>query len=90
MIHAGISGEVTAEGLARLPRGLEDTAPDLLPRLEGGHDILRHLDPAITHANLAAMLELAQARGIPVARIGVPEKRLFSKVAPLYRALAET
>lgn len=90
VINAGGSGEVTAEGLARLPQVLEDTAPDLLLLLEGGNDILRNLDPETTRANLAAMIELAQARGIPVVLIGVPEKRLFSEVAPLFEALAAT
>ncbi len=89
VINAGVPGEVTAEGLARLRTLLEQTDPDVLLLLEGGNDILRNRDSEATKRNLAAMIELAQARGIEVVLIGVPEKRLFSDVAPLYEALAE-
>jgi acyl-CoA thioesterase I len=90
VINAGVSGEVTAEGRARFGALIEQEQPDLVLLLEGGNDILRNLDPAQTQANLAAMIEQAQAQGIPVVLIGVPRKALFSDVAPLYRALAET
>ncbi|MCK7578086.1 MAG: arylesterase [Chromatiales bacterium] len=90
VINAGVSGEVTAEGRARFGALIAQEQPDLVLLLEGGNDILRNLDPAQTQANLAAMIEQAQAQGIPVVLIGVPRKALFSDAAPLYRELAET
>jgi len=89
VVNAGISGEVTAGGLARLERTLEATDPALLVLLEGGNDILRNESPANIKRNLAAMIEMAEDRGVEVVLIGVPEKNLFSKSAPLYAELAE-
>jgi len=90
VINAGVSGEVTADGRARFGALIAQEQPDLVLLLEGGNDILRNLDPAQTQANLAAMIEQAQAQGIAVVLIGVPHKALFSDVAPFYRELAET
>lgn len=90
VINAGVSGEVTEDGRARFAALIEHEKPDIVLFLEGGNDILRSIDPARTKANLGAMIELAHAQGIQVVLIGVPEKRLFSDVAPFYRELAET
>ncbi|NEV63460.1 arylesterase [Thiorhodococcus minor] len=89
VINAGVSGEVTADGLPRLRGLLAQSRPDLLLLLEGGNDILRNRDPQATKRNLAAMIELAEANGIEVVLIGLPEKRLFSSTAPFYTELAE-
>jgi acyl-CoA thioesterase I len=90
VINAGVSGEVTEEGRARFGALIEQEQPDLVLLLEGGNDILRNLDSAQTQANLAAMIEQAQAQDVQVVLIGVPRKALFSDVAPFYRELAET
>ena len=89
VINAGISGELTADGLARLPEVLDQTKPAILILLEGGNDILRNKDSNTIKRNLASMIETARSRNIDVVLIGVPEKNLFSDVAPLYRELAE-
>ncbi|MDH3510831.1 MAG: arylesterase [Gammaproteobacteria bacterium] len=89
VVNAGVSGETTDRGLERLPEQLSQTNPDLLILLEGGNDILRNKDFAATKRNLAAMIELAQNRGVQVVLLGVPEKRLFLGVAPFYADLAE-
>lgn len=89
VINAGISGEVSAEGLQRLPAILNQYQPSLLILLEGGNDILRNLDKAQLKQNLAQMIELAQQQNTEVILIAVPEKKLFSDSAPLYRELAE-
>ena len=90
VINAGVSGEVTANGLARLDTILENTTVDLLILLEGGNDILRNHNLQQTQENLAQMIALAQRYGIDVVLVGVPEKKLFSSVAPFYRELADT
>ncbi|WP_243633764.1 arylesterase [Motiliproteus coralliicola] len=89
VINAGVSGETTDRGLARLPQLLDQNHPELLILIEGGNDILRNHPQAQIKANLKAMIELADNRGIPTVLIGVPQKSLFSDSAPLYRELAE-
>jgi len=89
VINSGVSGETTDRGLQRLPRVLNETSPDLLILIEGGNDILRNRNLTETKANLAAMITLADSRGVPVVLLGVPEKKLFSDSAPFYDVLAE-
>ncbi len=89
VINAGISGEVTQDGLARLPQVLDQTNPDLLILLEGGNDILQSKDLTQTKQNLAAMIELAQSRDIDVVLVGVPKKGISAQAAPLYDELAQ-
>lgn len=89
VINAGVSGEETAEGLARLPEVLYRTRPDLLLLLEGGNDILRNRSAEQTKNNLASMVELARRQGVQTVLIAVPAKSLFSDAAPFYRELAE-
>ena len=89
VIGSGVSGETTSEGLARLPKVLEEHNPSLLILLEGGNDILRNKDYSQTADNLDQMIQMAQDRGTQVVLIGVPEKKLFSNSAPFYSELAE-
>ncbi len=89
VVNAGRSGEITAEGRARLPGVLDEVRPRLMILLHGGNDILRNLSPSQASANLSAMIEAARARGIMVVLLGVPQKNLFSDSAPIYHDLAE-
>jgi lysophospholipase L1-like esterase len=89
VINAGVSGETTTDGLARLPELLDRTVPDLLILIEGGNDILRNQSKSTLKTNLQQMIELAQSRRIPVVLIAIPEKSLLSNAAPLYAELAE-
>ncbi|SIQ66437.1 GDSL-type esterase/lipase family protein [Marinobacterium stanieri] len=89
VVASGVSGEVSSQGLQRLPGELERVRPDLLILLHGGNDILRNGSAQTLEQNLEAMINLAQAKDIPVVLVGVPEKRLFSDAAPLYSELAE-
>jgi len=89
VVNAGISGEVTEEGLARLADVIAETNPDLMILLQGGNDILRNHNLQQTKQNLAAMIALAKEQGVQLVLIGVPQKQLFSDVAPFYKELAE-
>lgn len=89
VINAGVSGEITAEGLKRLPDVLDQTDPDLVILCHGGNDLLRKLDPNQTRANLAAMIELIQGRGADVVLVSVPEPGIFLKPADYYAELAK-
>ena len=88
VINAGVSGETTAGGLQRLPAVLREISPDLMILMEGGNDILRSMNPQASHDNLAAMIELAQADGVEVVLVGVPDRMLFNSSAKFYDELA--
>lgn len=89
VVSAGVSGEVSALGLQRLPDELARVRPDLLILLHGGNDILRNGSTYELASNLDAMITLAKAEQVPVVLLGVPEKKLFSSSAPLYGELAQ-
>jgi acyl-CoA thioesterase I len=89
VINAGVPGETTAGGLARLPRVLEETQPDLVILCLGGNDFLRKQDPAQTRANLERMIQMVRGAGVPLVLVAVPQPRLFSGPPPLYRELAK-
>ncbi len=89
VINSGVSGETTDIGLNRLPTELEKYNPSLLLLLEGGNDILRNRDHSQIKMNLNNMIMVAKNHGVQVVLIGVPEKKLFSSSASIYRELAE-
>jgi len=89
IINASISGETTAEGLARLPTMLDEHRPKLVLLCLGGNDMLRHQDMASTEANLRKIIQAIRASGASVVLIGVPEPKLFSGAPALYEKLAD-
>lgn len=68
--NAGVSGDTTAGGLARLDWALSPEADALIVAL-GGNDLLRGLPPTEARANLEAILAAAEARGLPVLLVGM-------------------
>ncbi len=68
--NAGVSGDTTAGGLARLEWTLA-AAPDLVVVELGANDMLRGIEPAVTRANLDAILSRLGARGVPVLLAGM-------------------
>ena len=89
VINAGKPGEVSADGLQRLPREVESAQPDLVILCHGGNDFLRKLDKTKTKQNLRAMIEYLHGQDIPVVLIGVPDFGLFLSTADLYLEVAE-
>jgi acyl-CoA thioesterase I len=71
--NAGVSGDTTAQGRARLGFVLNSlkTKPDLVILQLGGNDMLRAIDPAQTEANLSAILVELKKRKIPVLLAGM-------------------
>ena len=70
VINAGVSGDTTAGGLARLDWTLTPEVDALIVTL-GGNDLLRGIDPATSRANLDAILTRATEKGLPVLLIGM-------------------
>jgi acyl-CoA thioesterase-1 len=73
VIDAGVSGDTSAGGLARLDWSLADN-PDLVIVDLGGNDALRAIDPKTTEANLDAIVSRlkAQKRGVLIAGMLAP------------------
>jgi len=89
VVAAGVPGEVSATGLARLPAVLEAAGPRLLILCHGGNDLLRRLDERLLAENLRAMVRLARDRGIAVVLVAVPKPGLFPDAHPIYAAVAD-
>lgn len=70
LINAGVSGDTTAGGLARLDWTLTPDVNAMIVTL-GGNDMLRGIDPAEVRRNLDAILSKAKARNLPVLLIGL-------------------
>ncbi len=70
VINAGISGDTSAGGAARLDWSLADN-PDLVIIALGANDALRGLSPDQTRANLATIIRRLQARQISVLLAGM-------------------
>ncbi|MBU2886467.1 arylesterase [Gilvimarinus agarilyticus] len=90
VINAGVPGEVSAEGLARLPEVLQQAQPDLIVLCHGGNDILRSLDKATMLNNLQAMIDIARDSHTPVVLVAVPKRSLLLRAEPVYQQLADT
>ncbi|MCC5960943.1 MAG: arylesterase [Rhodobacteraceae bacterium] len=71
VINAGVSGDTTAGGLARLDWTLAEPVDAMLVIL-GGNDLLRGIDPAASRANLDAILARLQQDDIPAMLAGMP------------------
>lgn len=74
VLNAGISGDTSAGGRARLDWALGDR-PDYAIVELGANDALRGLDPEQVYANLDVILKTLRSRGIPVLLAGMMAPR---------------
>jgi len=89
VFNAGVPGEVTADGLLRLPEVLEREKPALLLLCHGGNDELRRLNQQQTANNVREMVRLAQRREVAVVLIAVPAPGLSLSPSSMYREIAK-
>lgn len=96
VVNAGVSGDTTAAGLARLAFTLDGLPrkPDLAIVGLGGNDALRGVDPEETRKNLDAIVSELDRRGIPVLLTGMMAPRNLgqeyaSKFDAIYPDLAK-
>lgn len=68
--NAGVSGDTTSAGLARLDWSVPEGTQGVILEL-GANDALRGLDPAVAEASLDAILARLKERGIPVLLAGM-------------------
>lgn len=82
MINAGVSGDTTAGGAARVDWTLTPDVDGMIVTL-GGNDLLRGIDPAVSRANLDRILQAAQTADVDVLLIGMQAPGNFG---PDYKA----
>ena len=88
VVNAGVPGEVSAKGLGRLPKVLEQVRPKLVILCLGGNDMLRRQDSAQTEANLKQMVQIIRSQNAAVVLLGVPEPGLFLSTADVFERVA--
>lgn len=76
ILNAGVSGDTTAGGLARVDWTLTPDVQALIVIL-GGNDILRGIDPVSSRENLGKILEIASERNLPILLVGMPAPANF-------------
>ncbi|NJR71811.1 MAG: arylesterase [Gammaproteobacteria bacterium] len=88
VVGSGVPGEVSADGLARLPAVLEEVQPKLLILCHGGNDFLRKQPEAAAATNVRAMVKLALDRNINVVLMATPKPGFGISVPDFYAAIA--
>ena len=71
IVNAGISGNTTVDGLARLEKDVLSKNPKIVILLLGGNDYLRKIDKKITFNNLQKMVDEIHKTGAIVLLLGV-------------------
>ena len=89
VVRAGVPGEVTGGGLARLAAVIEEHRPALMIVCLGGNDMLGKVDEATIRANLREIIKTIKAAGISVVLIGVPKPALITNAAAFYAEIAQ-
>jgi acyl-CoA thioesterase I len=74
MVNAGVSGDTSSGGLARLDWSVPEGTDGVIVEL-GANDMLRGVDPAVTRQALEAIVTRLKARGIPVLLAGMRASR---------------
>jgi acyl-CoA thioesterase-1 len=80
VVNAGISGDTSAGGLARMDWLLRQRVDILIVEL-GANDGLRGIDPNVTRRNLSAIIEQGKSHGVTVVLAGM---RMAFNVGPDY------
>lgn len=89
VVNAGVPGEVTAEGLSRLAKVLDQEKPVIIIICHGGNDHIRRLNRKQVADNIRAMVSLSRQKGVAAVLIAVPSLGLSVTPAPLYRDIAK-
>jgi lysophospholipase L1-like esterase len=89
VVNAGIPGEVSVEGVRRLPNALARHRPQLVILCHGGNDLLRGHDSGQVAENLRTMVRLSREAGAEVVLLGVPKPGVFLKPPGFYAEVAK-
>jgi len=77
IVNAGINGEVSSQGLARLKTILSKREFDLVILCHGGNDLIKKLPQNNLKSNLLEMIRLIQNNGAKVLFVGVANFEMF-------------
>ena len=94
VVNGGVSGDTTAQALARLPALLQEHQPQLVIVGIGGNDFLRQMNAAAAKDNIRTICRAATAAGAQVMLVAVPQFSLLAASTgrltdhPLYAELA--
>ncbi len=92
--NAGVSGDTTSGGLARIDWSVPDGTKGVILEL-GANDALRGIAPEESRKNLVAMIEKLKSRGIAVLLVGIMAPpnmgdEYAGRFNPIYPELAKT
>ncbi len=73
IINAGVPGDTSAQGLARLPALLDIHQPGVLMVELGGNDFLKKVPESQTITNLKTIIQTGKASGASVVLIAIPD-----------------
>lgn len=88
VVNAGVPGETTAEGRARLQGFLDRYRPALVLLCLGANDMIRGLDEKTAAENLRAMIGMAKKSGAQVVLLGVPRPNIFGSPPEFFQTVA--
>lgn len=88
VVNGGLPGELSGDGLRRLPIWLDEYEPKLLILCHGANDLLRSLSEEKAAENLRAMVKMARDRKIDVVLIAVPKFGLMRAPPTFYEDIA--
>jgi acyl-CoA hydrolase len=95
IVNAGVPGDTSAQGLARLPNLLGEHQPKVLMLALGGNDFLRKVPIAQTKENLKTIIQTAKLKNISTILIAIPDyqpiKAAFGGLSDhaIYKELSE-
>ena len=88
IINSGVSGDTTADGLARLEADVLDYEPDVVLITLGGNDLKNRVRVDKARANLAEIIRGIQAAGAMVVLGGIDIPLYGKGYAQMYESLA--
>ena len=89
VVRAGVPGEVTAQGLRRLPEVIAEHQPRLMIVCLGGNDMLRKVSASEIKSNLREILKILRDAGIAAVLVGVPQPAQITSAPEFYPELAK-
>ena len=89
VVRAGVPGETTSGGLARLEGVIQEHRPALMIVSLGGNDMLRKVDDAEIKGNLRKIIQTLREQGVAVVLFGVPRPALLTSAPEFYEELAK-
>ncbi len=89
VVNRGVSGNTTADALARIDRDITPLHPNIVIVLLGGNDYLKKIPQEETFANISQIIKKVQSQGAVVLLLGVRGGLLHDKFADDFKALAK-